>query len=86
MSQANLFDGPHLNQQDEERLTGHLEAIRAYMMNGLWRTKAEIRAGLKLGPEVEIGPRLRDLRKAKFGGLRVEKRRRIGGQWEYRLK
>lgn len=72
---------------DGERLTGQFARVRALMADGRWRTLAEI-AEAAGGSEAGVSARLRDLRKERFGGHTVERRRRgepSAGLWEYRL-
>lgn len=84
-----LFDGPHLSHSDDVRLGRCLAAVRDIMADGQWRTFDEIQALLHrreiVASEAGVSARLRDLRKPKFGGMAVEKRRRTEGVWEYRL-
>lgn len=76
---------------DSERIEKQHEAIRDFMLaepeNGhsQWWTLAEIREKLD-HPEASISAQLRHLRKAEFGGYKVEKRRRSGGTWEYKVQ
>jgi hypothetical protein len=75
-------------EHDEKRLGRLLGAVEACMRDGAWRTLAEIRASIGIGTEASISARLRDLRKERFGGHEVERRRRglpADGLWEYRL-
>jgi hypothetical protein len=73
---------------DYDRLARQFERVRALMSDGAWRTLREIAD--ELGhPEASISARLRDLRKEKFGGFLVERRRRGDpprGLFEYRLQ
>lgn len=70
-------DGPRLRHQHER--------IRDWMLaQSGWKTLAEIRAALCY-PESSVSAQLRHLRKAKYGSYRIEKRRRHGGTWEYRV-
>lgn len=87
MSQEGFrFDGPDVARRDAARLSDQLLMVRALMMDGRWRTLAEIAEKTK-GSEAGVSARLRDLRKARFGGNIVERRRRSPsvGLWEYRL-
>jgi hypothetical protein len=54
------------------------------MTDGRWWTLSELaeRCG---GTEAAISARIRDLRKAKFGGGVVERERVSGGLWRYRV-
>lgn len=70
--------------QDKDRLEKQLGRVYACMIDGGWRTLPEIQrvAG---GSEAAISARLRDLRKAEFGGYKVSRRPRTIGLWEYCL-
>lgn len=72
---------------DGVRLGSQLQRVAALMADGRWRTLAEI-AGTADGSEAGVSARLRDMRKTRFGGHTVERRRRggTGGTWEYHLK
>lgn len=74
-------------ERDGERLGRQLLRVKALMLDGEWRTLAEI--GEHVGaPEASVSARLRDLRKPKFGGYVVNKRVRgepRSGLHEYRL-
>lgn len=79
------FDGETFDrEQDQARLRGSLERVSALMRDGHWRTLGEIQAHTG-GSEAGISARLRDLRKQKFGAHQVDRRRRYGGLWEYRV-
>jgi len=79
------FDGPTFDAAtDGARLTGQLHRVLAVMQSGEWRTLREISA-LVRGSEAGVSARLRDLRKPRFGGRVVERRRRCAGLWEYRV-
>ena len=70
--------------KDRVRLQGQLGRVWDLMRDGCWRTLPEIAA--RTGdPEGSISADLRHLRKQKFGSHVVEKRRRTGGLWEYRV-
>jgi len=80
------FDGgTYQADLDRPRLENQLSLVRQLMSDGRWRTLAEVLAGVGVGSEAGISARLRDLRKPKFGGYVVERRRRHGGLWEYRV-
>jgi hypothetical protein len=89
MNQPDLFtyrfDGatfnPHL---DGARLTRQLDRVEAYMNGGGWRTLSDI-AKATGGSEAAVSARLRDLRKPRFGSRTVERQRRAGGIWFYRV-
>lgn len=79
------FDGETYEPEaDHARLTGQLAGVLDLMRDGRWRTLAEIAEHVD-GSEAGVSARLRDLRKARFGGYEVEKRRRTESLWEYRL-
>lgn len=63
--------------RDESRLRNQLERIRDLMLDGVWRTVAEIHDVTGF-PEASISAQLRNLRKPKLGGYRVERRWRGG--------
>ena len=72
---------------DDERLSKQHERIRDYMLAGdLYRSLSEIALALEY-PESSVSAQLRHLRKERFGGYTVIKRRRAGspGTWEYRV-
>lgn len=72
--------------KDRERLAGQLERVTRLMCDGRWRTLAEIAQSVN-GSEAGVSARLRDLRKRRFGGHAVERRRIYGGNGlhEYRV-
>ena len=79
------FDGPDLTAQDTERLSSQLLRVEHLMRDGQWRSLAHIalRDG---GSEAGVSARLRDLRKPRFGGWRVERQRsQYQSFFEYRL-
>lgn len=79
------FDGATYDpDQDQERLSSQLERVKKLMLDGRWRRIGEIRDEIG-GSEAGISARLRDLRKPRFGGYQVERRRVIGGIFEYRV-
>jgi hypothetical protein len=82
------FDGPTFGAAlDANRLGCQLEAVRAWMLaHDGWQTLSEIArgAGYSDAAVVSVSGRLRDLRKPRFGGYTVE-RRRGAGTWEYRV-
>ena len=72
--------------QDGARLGTLHRLVFALMCDGVFRSLPEIREAIGEGSETGISARLRDFRKKKFGGFRVEsKRRDEGGSWVYRL-
>lgn len=83
---APRFDGPDLTPDDEIRLNRQqLEVLHA-MRDGQWRTLGQI-AGMTHAPEASVSARLRDLRKPRFGGWCVERRRvsDAHGLYQYRV-
>lgn len=54
------------------------------MLRGGWWSLRELH-NLAGGSEAGISARLRDLRKPRFGGYQVERRRVEGGLFEYRI-
>lgn len=70
--------------KDKARLNSQFQDVRDLMTDGLWRTLEEIKA-VTGHPTHSISARIRDLRKPKFGGYTVERRRRTKGTWEYRI-
>lgn len=86
---AERFDGEtYVAQFDEVRLGDQLRLVYRYMAGGVWRTLDEIAADLDI-PQASASARLRDLRKAKNGGLTVERRHRgaaTNGHYEYRIR
>ena len=83
------FNGPDYTPSlDKKRLTKQHEVIKDLMLNGPWRTLQEIHL-LTGFPESSISAQLRHLRKDRFGGYRVDKRRkgdRMSGLFEYSIK
>lgn len=85
IQEALHFDGfTYSPKHDGERLGKQLLAVRALLSTGRWFTLAELaeQAG---GSEAGCSARIRDLRKNRFGGHVIERRRRTQGTWEYRL-
>lgn len=92
------FDGQTFEAKlDSPRLTLQLDRVREYMLSIFpnWKSLPEIKKQLEKlyenthFPEQSISARLRDLRKKKFGGYVVDKKRRMteelrnDGTWEY---
>jgi hypothetical protein len=80
------FDGPDLTAQDTERLSSQLLRVERLMRDGKWRSLAHIAVDVG-GSMTGVSARLRDLRKPRFGGWRVERRKVHceSGWFEYRL-
>jgi hypothetical protein len=72
--------------KDAKRLADQHARVLSVMVDGQWRTLAEI-AKAAQAPEASVSARLRDFRKPEFGGHEVQRRRRggRGGTFEYRL-
>jgi len=83
------FNGPDYDAGlDKSRLTGQIRAIYQLMIDGNWRTLSEIER-LTGYPQASISAQLRHLRKDRFGGNQVDKRRRgdrKSGLFEYQLR
>jgi hypothetical protein len=81
-----LFDGVTINdERDNGRLTKQLDAVRTAMLKWPeWWTLAEL-SGTTGYPEASVSARLRDLRKAKFGGYDVQRKYVSKGLWAYRV-
>ncbi len=80
------FDGEtYERDRDKERLTMQLGRVRDLMLDGTWRTLAEISKSAD-APESSVSARLRDLRKVKFGSFIVERRYLADGLWEYQVR
>lgn len=85
MKETTLFDGKTFDSaQDGARLGRQLLDVLDVMRDGRWHTLREV-ADAVGAPEGSVSARLRDLRKARFGGHDVVKRRVDGGLWEYRM-
>lgn len=82
------FGGKTFEQaKDGKRLNRQLNEVFDLMQDGIFRTLAEISAATG-HPPASVSARLRDLRKAKFGGHTVNRKRRghwIDGLFEYQL-
>ena len=82
------FDGPEYDPAlDDARLTKQMGRVYACMIDGRWRTLSEIRE-ITSDPEASISAQLRHLRKPRFGGYMVRRRRRgekKHGLFEYQL-
>ena len=82
------FAAPTLTHPDMVRLGRQLTAVTRVMASGEWLTLAEL-SEASGAPEASASARLRDLRRPRWGGHTVERRRRHGegtGLWEYRLR
>lgn len=83
----NGFDGETFDPaQDGERLTGQLGRVFGAMRGGRWLSLGSL-AVIVVGSEGGVAARLRDLRKERFGGWEIERKRSETrpGLWLYRL-
>lgn len=74
------FDAP----RDEVRLFRQLHSVHDLMLDGQWRTLERI-SDETGEPVASVSARLRDLRKPKFGGYRVDREYMSRGVWRYRV-
>jgi len=85
------YTGPHFDGDtyipsfDHTRLTGQLQRVHSILKDGHWWTLRDLSIMANC-PEASASSRLRDLRKGKFGGHTVDRRRVAGGLFEYRLE
>jgi hypothetical protein len=70
--------------RDFDRLNNQHADVWELMRDGEWRCLHDI-SRLTGHPEASVSARLRDFRKAKFGGHVVDRRHVQGGLWEYRV-
>jgi len=81
------FDGRTYDSSvDKGRLVRQLAKVKRLMLDGEWRTLDEIATEVD-SPPASVSARLRDLRKEKFGGYTVDRRRKgpTRGLFEYRV-
>lgn len=79
------FDGDtYDHDRDHGRLARQLGRVRRYLMDGEWHTLRDISHATG-DPEASVSARIRDLRKDKFGGYRIERRVQGSGGHLYRL-
>ena len=78
------FGPAYVQALDETRIHDQMGRIKEFMLPGYWHSLLEISA-VTGAPEASVSAQLRHLRKPRFGGWIVEKRRRTAGTWEYRL-
>lgn len=82
---APYFDGETFDEElDGKRLGKQLKRVFLFFSSGDWFSLAEL-SQLTGAPESSVSARIRDLRKPRFGGHTVERRRRTVGTWEYRM-
>jgi hypothetical protein len=79
------FDGVTYDRKlDKKRLSTQLLRIYNQLLDGRWHSLQGLAFRCN-APESSVSARLRDLRKPKFGALRIERRRVENGLHEYRL-
>jgi len=79
------FDGDtYERNRDQGRLLPQLERVKLAMASGRWWTLPELAAAAE-APEASVSARIRDLRKAKFGGYEIEAEYLEAGLWRYRM-
>lgn len=80
------FDGETYDRAlDKDRLKTLLDRVFDFMRDYNWHTLAEIKDSCG-GSEASVSARLRDLRKNRFGGHTVFRKRVRRGLWVYQLK
>lgn len=87
-----VFSGAHFDGstyhpvKDHIRLTGLLHRVFSVMSDGNWHRLSEL-ANKCEGSETSVSARIRDMRKDKFGGFQVDRKRHATqkGLWLYRL-
>lgn len=80
------FDGVDVQIADHARLQRQLDKVLAYIRDYRWHTLQEIADSLP-APHASVSAQLRNLRKARFGGYTILRRRSVQGSglYEYRL-
>ena len=82
------FDGESFDPAlDGDRLSRQFDQVRAIMLRGAWVTVREIARELGHASEASVSARVRDLRKPRFGGYDIRRRRTgadAGAPGEYR--
>lgn len=80
-----FFDGrTYSHTRDGKRLSRQFADVLAYVADGRWHTLAEIAQAVR-APEASVSARLRDARKARFGGFAIEREYVSEGLHRYRL-
>ena len=81
-----MFGGETIEAVDIPRLNKQLASVYAVMHWGHWVTLPELQERIPQATTQSLSARIRDFRKAKFGGYLVERRRVTdSGLYEYRL-
>ena len=84
-SELPMFDGETFQPEfDYDRLGAQMRAVFDVMGDGKWHTLSELAKVLD-APEASVSARLRDLRKTKFGGFKVDRQAHGNGLFTYRL-
>jgi hypothetical protein len=79
------FDGAtYCRKHDQVRLNRQLDRVREFMGCGNWHSLSTIACYAECS-EPSASARLRDLRKPRFGGYTVERKRVEGGLFLYRV-
>jgi hypothetical protein len=79
------FDGATYEaSKDQQRLSRQLRGVYEAVRVPGWYTLRQL-SEIAHASEASVSARLRDLRKDKFGGFTIERRRVSGGLFEYRL-
>jgi hypothetical protein len=75
--------------RDGTRLGRQLQAVKAIMADGHWHTLPELCCQMQQqgihASDAAVSARLRDLRKAKFGGHEIAREHVVDGIWRYRM-
>ena len=78
-----MFNGSdYVPKRDNERLNGQIKRIHALMIDGLPRPLSQI-ASVTGDPEASVSAQLRNLKKERFGGYRLEKDYKGNGLFAY---
>lgn len=78
------FGSAYSRQVDGRRVAVQMASIRGLMGDVVFRTLQDIEDATGY-PQASISAQLRHLRKLRFGGATVEKRRVSAGLWAYRV-
>lgn len=79
------FDGnTYIAPRDQARLSSQLHMVVQILSDNQWHTLDEMAKRIG-GSQAGISARIRDLRKARFGARKIERRYINNGLWEYRL-
>tara|TARA_R100001510_G_C7653650_1_gene211965 strand:+ start:3249 stop:3587 length:339 start_codon:yes stop_codon:yes gene_type:complete len=85
-----MQDNPHFDgddykkNRDEKRLRGQILRVFNCVKDGEWKALRVI-AQTTNDPEASVSAQLRNLRKERFGGYKIEKRYIKNGLYEYRM-